>query len=403
MRIGHYMRNMFEPGGIASYISRVSESLRAMGHQVVLFDRLEPDGNPPAASESLRKDDVVYTSNDEELFRKAREARLDLLHLHRAVDSKALAGAGLPVVRTVHTHSPYCPSTGRFLRSPGMACDRTFGVAKCLWGHVVNRCGSVRPGTLVRNFSTVRDELAGLATITTIAVSQFMKDQMVRAGYPAERVHVISLMAPDVQEAVPPPRQGTPRLLFLGRMYPHKGVDWLLRAMTRTTTDVHLDLAGTGNEEATYRALARQLGLDGRVTFHGWVGPQAVQDLLRSARALVFPSLWHEPGGMVAFEAMAQARAVIISRVGGLPEVVEDGRTGIIIDPGDTTALAAAIDRLAIHWDEACRFGSAARARVLADYTLAKHMGRLTMVYRSLHERFPSDIRTASPTRLRLR
>jgi glycosyltransferase involved in cell wall biosynthesis len=370
MRIGHYMRKMFEPGGIASYLRRVSGGLRGRGCELVYFD---------LASERMATPEAIeYVANENELGRRAREMGIDVLHLHCAVHE---VPSGTPVVRTVHTHSPYCPSQGRFLKRSGSPCDRNYSLLGCLWGHAVDRCGSLRPAALGRNFATARAERRTLATIPTIVVSQFLKRQMVRAGYAADGIEVIPLPAPEARAYAEPPREGPPRFVFLGRMIPHKGVDWLLRATTRVRHDVRIELAGTGNQETEYRALAKRLGLDGRVRFHGWLEGGAVEELLRGARGLVFPSIWHEPAGLVAFEAITHGRAVIGSRVGGMAEMIDEGVNGLLVAPGNVTALAAAIDRLAGDRELARRMGEAGR-RIAADrFTTDAHLDRLMSVY----------------------
>jgi glycosyltransferase involved in cell wall biosynthesis len=146
--------------------------------------------------------------------------------------------------------------------------------------------------------------------------------------------------------------------------------------------DARLDLAGTGLQESDYRALAKRLNLDDRVRFHGWLDAGRIAELLRPARALVFPSIWHEPGGLGALEAMAAGRAVIASPVGGLPEFVQDEHTGLLVDAGDDAALTAAIERLASDDASALRFGEAARARVIERHALSDHMHRLLQIYR---------------------
>jgi glycosyltransferase involved in cell wall biosynthesis len=204
---------------------------------------------------------------------------------------------------------------------------------------------------------------------------------MVRAGYPAERIEVLYLPAPAAKDYTPPPDAGPPRFVYLGRMIPHKGVDWLLRAAAQVKSDVAFDLAGTGNQEAEYRALSKTLGLDDKVTFHGWLTADQVTPLLRAARALVFPSIWHEPGGTVAFEAMTNGRAVIMSRVGGMPEVVEENVNGLLVESNDTDGLANAIDRLATDTALARRMGETGRALVSQRYTMDMHMDRLMAIY----------------------
>src|SRR5687768_11180341 len=137
MRIAHYMRQMFEPGGIASYIRRIGAAQRALGHETLFLDR-HPQKHP---SPEL----VTFTSDDADLMNRARQLDVDVLHLHCPVDH---LNPSIPTIRTVHTHSPYCPSQGRFLKNPGRPCDRNYSLLGCVWGHAVNRCGSLRPAAL---------------------------------------------------------------------------------------------------------------------------------------------------------------------------------------------------------------------------------------------------------------
>src|SRR3954471_17741041 len=98
MRIGHYMRQMFEPGGIASYIRRISTAQRALGHDLYYFDRAPARHPAPEPNQ--------HTPDDDTLMARAAELNLDLLRLHCVVDTTSFT---VPVVRTVHTHAPYCP------------------------------------------------------------------------------------------------------------------------------------------------------------------------------------------------------------------------------------------------------------------------------------------------------
>jgi len=144
---------------------------------------------------------------------------------------------------------------------------------------------------------------------------------------------------------------------------------------------VHLDIAGEGDQKLEMHALTEKLGLSDRVTFHGWVSPDKGIQLIRSARAVVFPSLWHEPGGTVAFEAMANSRAVIMSRVGGMLEVVLPEVNGLLVEPNNTRELTAAIECLASNYSLAVQLGEAGRKMASQQHTLAKHIEGLIHLY----------------------
>jgi glycosyltransferase involved in cell wall biosynthesis len=191
-----------------------------------------------------------------------------------------------------------------------------------------------------------------------VANSRFLASEIGRR-FPAvtDRVTVISpgitfdRFGADVVE----PRSG---VLFVGRLIPEKGVDVLLRAiaMRPLGSDAHerslprLTILGDGPERARIAQLAAGLGVD--LEFRGDVAPAAVAAAMRRAQVVVVPSVYREPLGLVAIEAMAAGAIVVASATGGLIETVLDGETGLTAPPGDPRALRQAIDRaLAISTD----------------------------------------------------
>ncbi|HEX4669360.1 MAG TPA: glycosyltransferase family 4 protein [Solirubrobacterales bacterium] len=138
---------------------------------------------------------------------------------------------------------------------------------------------------------------------------------------------------------------------FAGRIGPHKGVDIALRAVAelrdRHALDVHLDLAGSG--DAAYvrelEGLAAELGIEPAVDFLGELTPDELAGLFSTLRAIVVPSVWQEPAGLVLIEAALGRVPVIASSVGGIPEILHDGEHALLCPPGDSAALADAIAR----------------------------------------------------------
>jgi glycosyltransferase involved in cell wall biosynthesis len=213
-----------------------------------------------------------------------------------------------------------------------------------------------------------------------IANSEFVRGRLVRDGYPAERIRVILNPAPDPGPVSPTNASGEVRFLFLGRIVPQKGLDWLLEALAATAGSWHLDVCGSGPDEAAARELATRLKLDGRVHFHGWLPAEAVADRIAGCRAVIVPSVWHEPAGLSAVEAAAAGRAVIASRTGGLPEVVEDTVTGLLVAPR-SRGLTAAIDQLGTDPAMAARMGEAGRAAANDRFSLGRHLDLLVAAY----------------------
>jgi glycosyltransferase involved in cell wall biosynthesis len=196
-------------------------------------------------------------------------------------------------------------------------------------------------------------------------------------------MQVIPSPAPEVDQVVPVDTSNPPRFLFLGRLAPQKGVLWLLRSFARLGEEAHLDVAGEGDLRSAAEGFVRKNGLEDRVTFHGWVDQDQVTALFRSARAVVFPSVWHEPAGLVSLEAAAHGRALIASRVGGIPEYTSE-EFATLVPPNDVPALTAAMASLSRDPDRAAQMGRAGRQIATTDFVMDTFAGRLETAYESV-------------------
>ncbi|MFB6231998.1 MAG: glycosyltransferase family 4 protein [Salinibacter sp.] len=372
MRIGHYDARLWAQGGIASYVRRVGQAQARTGHDVVFLCR---------ASEGDAPSNTLEVENDRALFSAAQARGLDVLHLHGPVET--LPEDRVPTVRTVHTNDASCPSGSRYLKRTGQPCDRDYSVAGCLWGHLVDHCGSRRPHNTWANFQRIQQEQTQAAALPTITVSRFLKEQMIRSGCPAETLRVLHSPAPTLSGTFsPPPRRTPPHFVFAGRIEPQKGLDWLLRSLGAVDADVHLDVAGTGDEGYldTLDQLVADLGIREQVTFHGWLDEDAVYALIEQARGVVVPSVWHEPAGLVTLEAAALGRPVVASEVGGIPEYATDA-FALRVPPRDTEALAGAITTLARDPDRATAMGRRGHDQARSEFAMDRFLRRLDAFY----------------------
>jgi glycosyltransferase involved in cell wall biosynthesis len=180
----------------------------------------------------------------------------------------------------------------------------------------------------------------------------------------------------------PAPYDGRePRLLCIGRLIPIKGHLVLLRALAAARARVSgltLDVAGRGPLAPALQAYASELGIADAVRFRGFVSP--VEDAIQDAAIVVVPSVG-EGFGMVALEAMERSRAVVASAVGGLPEIVAHGETGLVVPPADADALADAIVELASDLDRSSAMGAAGRERALREFTTERCVTRIEALY----------------------
>jgi glycogen(starch) synthase len=177
-----------------------------------------------------------------------------------------------------------------------------------------------------------------------------------------------------------------PRLLCLGRLAAEKGFDLALQAFALIADrfpQAHLVLAGDGPERDTLEAQATALGLGRAVEFAGWLAPDDVPAVINASTFVVMPSR-REALGLVALEAAVMARPVVGTRVGGLPEVVVHGQTGLLVGPGDSVALAGAMTFLLEHPEEATQMGQAARSRAMELFSSERQVAAYDALYREL-------------------
>lgn len=162
------------------------------------------------------------------------------------------------------------------------------------------------------------------------------------------------------------------RLLFIGRLAGVKGVPVLFEALEKIIADfpeLHLTLIGDGPERHQLEAEAKSRGLSHVVEFAGYRSQAEVAEALQETDILVLPS-FAEGVPVVLMEAMAARVPVITSRVAGIPELVNDGQSGILVPPGDVESLAAAIAQLLHDPERRGRMGEAGRAKVVAEFNL---------------------------------
>jgi glycosyltransferase involved in cell wall biosynthesis len=229
--------------------------------------------------------------------------------------------------------------------------------------------------------------------------------ELARLGARARRISVVpcgvdlAAFGPDGPCA---PRDRRPRIVCLGRLVPRKGVDDAVRALALLPA-AELVVSGgppagglrADPEARRLRALADALGVGNRVTLTGAVARDRIPALLRSADVVVCAP-WYEPFGIVPLEAMACARPVVSSAVGGLVDTVVHERTGLHVPPRDPRALADAVARLLADPALARRLGEAGLRRARARYSWDRVATQTAEVYRRVAGRHPARRRAAA-------
>ena len=307
----------------------------------------------------------------------------DVIHVHKH-DKQTLtqlaATRGFPVVHTVHDFGLVCPTAWLVTARTRRACPGGAGW-KCV------REGCVPLGRFLASYTLPR-ALKAWARARRIAAwvtpSQALADTLVRHGWPRPRVVPYIQAAP---AAVPPPGAGPPRVVFLGHLIASKGVDVLVEAFEAVAAAVpqaELELVGAGELRLALEARVQAAGLADRVHFAGRLEHHQAVARLDRATVAVVPSVWTENSALVAYEALSRGRALVASRIGGLPELCRQGETGLLAEPGDPVSLAAALEALLRDPARAAAMGRAGHRLVRERFSAEAHMESLEEIYREV-------------------
>jgi len=320
------------------------------------------------------------------------QGQFKLLHVHEQQMLWQLTGE-CPAVFTTHNHSSYCPSGTRYLATTGLSCDRALSPLGCAWGHFIDGCGSRRPHQVWQNLKNSYHDLSILQKhkIPVIAASEFVQNQLIRHGLPAERVMTLhyGISEPKIShEPLTRDIHQAKRILYVGRVVPYKGLDWLLKSLATVDPHIYLDIAGDGWDRPRIEKLAEELGVAQRIVWHGWCENVKLESLYRQCFALVFPSLWPEPAGLVTLEAYTRYRPVIASNLGGIPEHIRSDQTGILITANHVNQLASAITELSSNFSKSREMGKQGYALFSENFTMNHHVDQLQKIYERIIESF---------------
>jgi glycosyltransferase involved in cell wall biosynthesis len=287
----------------------------------------------------------------------------------------------VPTVLSVNEYKVVCP-LGSKLLPDGRLCAQRAGLV--CW-----RSGCLGFSHWLRDqprYALIRAAVRDVDRI--LACSRWLQCELAANDIEAEHVY-LPVPLPGASFRREPAAR--PTFMFCGGLRVEKGVSLLLQAFARLHVEAptaRLRIVGAGAQRAQLEQLAGALGLAGAVTFTGWLPPAAVEQQLSDAWALVAPSLWAEPLGLVALEAIVRGVPVIASRSGGFSETVEHGISGLLFPNGDADAL---LDHLrAIAGGQAFPTHSLAASvvRQVADaHSLDRHVARVRGIFEEVASR----------------
>lgn len=217
-----------------------------------------------------------------------------------------------------------------------------------------------------------------------LAPSNFVRDVLEHTGIERAKITVAYPFIEAHDHATHGPRQDDGTILFVGRLEQYKGVETLL-AVARMLPHVRFRIVGDGSDRHRFMDVAKDLS---NVVFDGFLDRRALAEAYCTARALVVPSRWYEPFGLVMLEAMSEGVPVIVSDRGGLPEIIDHGQNGFVFPAGNAPALAMLVRDLVDHPEKAQAVGQAGQERAAEIGDPALHLKTVLEVYSSAQKEF---------------
>ena len=391
----------YKKGGSETYYFSLGDLLEKRGHQVIWFSMKDPR-NLPCAQSGYFVENVDFNASGGPV--KTAGAALHLLYsreagrkfgrllddekpdiVHLNIFQSQLTGAvveeaykrRIPIVYTAHDLKSVCPNY--LMMHHRKTCEQ------CLDGHYwhcfANGCmKDSRAKSLLASMEAYVYKLRKTYRKIDFVItpSLFYKKKLEAAGVfrcPVEHIRNF-LPAGTAYEAG---GRGS-YFLYFGRLSGEKGIRTLIEAYGRAHVAEPLYIAGSGPEEEQLRALVKSLGMEDRILFLGFKSGAALKETVANALCVCLPSEWYENGPYSILEAQALGRPAIVSDHGGLPELVEDGRTGYITRAGDVSDLAEKLREMPhSRMDPACISRMAARA-----YSAELYADRILGIYEKL-------------------
>ncbi|WP_288883548.1 glycosyltransferase family 4 protein [Pedobacter panaciterrae] len=401
----------YPSGGDWTYVENVTKLYQEKGHQVIPFSMKDPRNfpsdyteyfiehidykkvNKKSLSDGLKvvKKSIFSTEAQQQLEKLLDTVKIDFAHInviHHYITPailKTLKDRGIPIIWTLHEYTPICPES-TFI-SHGKICEKCFGGA---FHHcVTNKCkkGSYPASVVAALENYVHKYLNYYAYVDHYVCPSvflyekfksfnFFEEKLVQLyhGYDYEEIE-----AAKAQIAVASDER---YIVFVGRLEKIKGAHTVLAAM-KDQPEIRLKVIGTGTQQAELIDFAAKNNLN-NVEFMGKKSKKETLELIGSADFLICPSEWYEVLGFTVVEAMAMGKPVIGSKIGAIPEMVIDGHTGFLFEPGNYSQLSEKINELYNNRNLLLQMGANAEKHIRGLINTEKHFTGLQALIPSL-------------------
>ncbi|MFZ4648977.1 MAG: glycosyltransferase [Patescibacteria group bacterium] len=400
MKILQVNKFNYRRGGAEKYFLDIVSALEDSGHEVALFSMRHPNNHPSSwekyfvSNLDFRRTNIfnllfvpgriIYSLEARRKFaRLLDDFKPDIIHLHNIyhqISPSILAPAkkrNIPVVMHLHDYKLFCPNYKLYTQNSFCERCRDGHYSQCLKYRCLD--DSVFRSLIASVEMWVHHHLFKFyenGVDLFISPSTFVKNEAIKFSWPAEKIVVLTNFVDRLSDS---PSVKEDYLLCYGRLSEEKGIDLLIEAMALVPEN-HLKIVGIGTSEEQLKTLTKKLKIQDRIEFLGFKSGAELQNLVSRAQAVVIPSRWPENMPFTMLEALGAGTPVIAANVGGLPEIIKEGRNGFLFQSEDAPDLAAKINLLPSLSKDAPKLA----IESVCEFSLANHLKTLLKIYQEI-------------------
>ena len=364
----HKFHNML--GGTETFHYNLAEALKAAGHEVIYFS-MQDDRNIPCPQDKYFVSNVDYNNPGLKGLKKVKvglkliynfeakrkieqlikDEKPDIAHiglLHRQITFSVvdvLKKYSIPIVMHLHELTAVCPCY-TMLRPDGTICSDC--ATKGYWNCVKNKCMKGSRTKSLLAFAEAKFLQFGRyynKIDTYIAECKFYQHLVQKAHFTDSPIIQMNNFLP-VNQEYKAFYEHENYILYFGRYAREKGVLTILKAYSKLKCSEKLVLVGKGSEEEKIQDYVKGNKLEDRVYINGAIFGKEMDKIIEKAKVVLVPSEWYENGAFVALQALAKGKIVVASNIAGLSEIIQDGVTGFLAEPGNPDSFATAIQKV---------------------------------------------------------
>lgn len=373
-------------GGEDMAVEAQIQLLQKQGHIIQYFFKRSWEIQPNSLFQKIQLGfNGIYSKTSANEFRRTlSDFRPDVVHIHNVFPLispsiyTVLQQEQIPIVQTIHNFRWLCPN-GLFY-TQGHLCTRCANgnilpaiQMRCLHDNLSQSIAYALALGASRTFGWLPTQRAQILTLNQFTARLLQKHLTI----PNKNISILG----NFLEDIPFTHTGevNNRFVYMGRLSPEKGVITILEA-ARLFPQAQFDIIGTGPSETELRAYAASHSLS-NVHFWGFQKGEERFRSLHGATALLLPSVWHEQFPMVILEAFRMGVPVIATRMGGLPDIVSEGETGLLFDPGDANGLVNCLKKLCLTHTLQRALGQKAREHFINHHSETAYYPNLMSIY----------------------